>query len=285
MRNIFLLPILLFCFAFTGFGQEPEVKIVAMPDNRMYDQVVLKNGTSLSKVVVSVLVPGEKLVLYKRRKVITYAWSEIQQVGLSQNSLKSFSANWGKQVPVVCDSTVINDRVVMSGGQAIEGTIYEFNPYYRVKLQTSPFSYRTIEWSELDRVVLAKASPFLAYSTEEACRLGKAPDKLKEKTDFAVKNGALKMSYEKELSSEQLRKAWAIRGGTIFSKEYNVAFSMMSAKPSGMEMKGYGYGMNGALTLINLTPPNFPDNPNCLIYRVGASAGLNAFFTKIDMPM
>lgn len=285
MKNKLLISVFLLCFALLGYGQEPAVKILAMPDFGKYDQMQLKNGTTVTKVRINNIVPGEKIVVLHRRKLVTYRWDEIQQVGLTAFSLERFSANWGKQITVICDPNALKDVVVTTKGQTIEGTLYEFSPFYRLKIQENAIVNKKIMWDNIEKVVLAKASPFLVYSTDAGCRKGSAPDKLREKTDISVsKSDGLQVGYETELSSDQIRKSWEIRGGTIFSKEYNISLSMMTAKSAGMDMTGIGYGMNGALNLINLTPPSYPDNSNATVYKAGANAGLNNFFLNIDAP-
>jgi len=284
MKNILLISFALLCMATLGFGQEPDVKIIAAPDIGNYDQVMLKNGTNLPKVRVRTMTPGDNILVVQKGVRTTYRWSEVQQIMLSKVSLLNFNANWGKQITVVCDTNALKDRLITERGEEIEGTIYEFNPYYKIKIQQSSFVNRSLMWSDLKQIILAKSSPFFAYSTDEACKTGSAPEALKEKSDFKVKDGAISASYETELSSDQIRKSWALRGGALFSKEMNFNLSMMTSKTGGMDMKGYGYGMSGALNLVNLSPPIYPDKPSCLITRLGANFGMNLFFLNIDLP-
>lgn len=285
MKNKLLISVFFLCFALLGYGQEPAVKILAMPDFGKYDQMLLKNGTTVTKVRINDIVPGEKIVVLRKRKLVTYRWDEIQQVGLTTLSLERFSANWGKQITVVCDPNASKDIVQTIKGETIEGTLYEFSPYYRLKIQTDAVFHKKIKWDNVEKVVLAKASPFLAYSTDAACRKGASPEKLQEKTDITVsKSDGLQVGYETELSSDQIRKSWEIRGGTILSQEASFSFSSMTASSGGMKMRGYGYGMNGALNLIALSPPVYPDKPDCTIGKLGANFGINNMFMKVDFP-
>lgn len=274
MKKISLVLLSLFIFvSLHVYAQEPEVKILANPDSPRKDEIILKNGTHVfsKKAIIK---EGEFVRIGRE----TYNWKEIESIKLSKVSLNFHSPNYGENIPVHYDSTIMNDRIVLKDGSSIDGTLYDFTQYYTLKIEKSPFSYKTSKWNDIKEVQLGKGSPFAAYSDDPTFKMDTSYKTPVEETKVKFDKNGYKLNSYQTLNTDQIRKAWQIRGGPIFCKEYNVSLSMMSAK--GMSGTGFGYG--GAISYIHLTPPSYADGiTNTSAYKVGANINMQTMFAKM----
>lgn len=265
-------------------AQEPEVKILAMPESPRMDRITLRDGTK-EFVHIRMLNEGQGVFAVRGFRRFNLRWSEIESIELSKFSLGIFSPNWGKPIPVTCDSTKMEDRIIMKDGTAVVGTIFDFVRYYRVRLETGPLMYKKCLWDGIRTIELGKGSPFIAYSTDSACSKGQKVETPAQVSMHKVNANKIQASSYQELSTDQIRKAWQIRGGPIFSQEVNASYTMLSAKPSGMTMRGNGVSSNFAANFINLKPPSYASGvSNMSALKIGVNASFQALILNVTFP-
>lgn len=275
MKRISLLLLSLFIIGSMHiYAQEPEVKMLANPESSRKDEIILKDGTHVfsKKAIIK---EGEFVRVGRK----TYNWKEIESIKLSKVSLNFYSPNYGENIPVHYDSTIMNDRVILKNGTTIDGTLYDFAQYYQLKMEKGPFSYKTSKWDNIKEVKLGKGSPFAAFSDDPTFKMDTSYKTPVEETKVKFDKNGYKFSSYQTLNTDQIRKAWQIRGGPIFCKEYYVSLSLMSAK--GMSGTGLGYG--GAVSYIHLTPPSYSDGiSNTYAYKLGANINMQTMTAKMS---
>jgi len=255
------------------YAQEPEVKILATPEMKK-DEVILKNGTHIIKRIIRYK-EGEYVRIARK----TYKWDEIASINLSKFTLQRVSPNWGEKLPVYYDSTLVKDKVVMNDGTTVEGTIFDFVQFYKIRTEVKPFTYINSLWKNIKEVYLAKGSPFTAFcDAPNVTPDTTTPTNPLSDTKITVKKDIVKLGYKETLSTDQIRKAWQIRGGPIFSQEFNGSITIMKA--DGLSGTGFGYG--GGINLVNLTPPSYTEGVSKLsAYKVGANFNFQSLVVKM----
>jgi len=275
MKRISLLLLNLFILVSMHiYAQEPEVKILANPESSRKDEIILKDGTHVfsKKAIIK---EGEFVRVGRK----TYNWKEIESIKLSKVSLNFHSPNYGENIPIHYDSTIVNDRIVLKDGSSIDGTLYDFTQYYTLKIEKGPFSYKTSKWNDIKEVQLGKGSPFAAFSDDPTFKMDTSYKTPVEETKVKFDKNGYKFSSYQKLNTDQIRKAWQIRGGPIFCKEYFLSLSLMSAE--GISGTGLGYG--GAVSYIHLTPPSYSDGiSNTYAYKIGANINMQTMTAKMS---
>lgn len=247
-----------------------RIRILASPNSR-YNKVVLKDSSNYTAGSIRID-EGKKVYLGRSE----FLWDQVARIELSPEGLQKYTPNEGIKVPVQYDSLAKEDVIYLLDGNKICGNMCEFIPYYQVGIKAGGFKPKKISLTKVQKVVLGKASPYLVYSDEYNNPLP-AQGKNTPQKNIHINRNEASLSLETELPSDQLRRAWQIRGGNILSRKENVNLLYIGNKTDYGRMNMFGAGFNYGFDFIKL---NIPDYSHKITGPLLITAGcdLNALF-------
>lgn len=170
---------------------------------------------------------------------------------------------WG--LPAIAD-----DTVYLKNGDTLRGTIAKYEAGKFIEITTIEGTLILINWDQIETVQFAEENP------PKTTRNNSIKGNLKEG-----------LTLDATLPSETLRLYWQQQGGWLRYSELcgNYVMTTMDNDSLGMNLDGYGFGLNAGYALLGFSPPRYsPRKIHAVSFKLGLTFAysMNAFESSMN---